>query len=300
MSGFFGGHPWSPYASPQQPRFVTSLFGPVVCLAAPGGQLLSLPAARRHLRCDDDDTTQDLSIQDWIIAAQEYCERAVDGQVSLLTASYSVPVLDWWYNRLSLPRAPHLSVDGIDYYDTAGVLQTLSPTIYTVQMAQARPATIYRAPNKSWPAYQADTPFPINIRFTSGCLSTYTVNPTTNVLTSTGRAFNTGERVRVSNLGGAVPAGLVVDTDYWTVATSGQTLQLSASPGGSAVDVTDAGSGLNQVGIVPNVVKQALLLLTSYWDQNREAALVDNRAASKEISFSVNELLALLGFGYYG
>ena len=54
-----------------------------------------------------------------------------------------------------------------------------------------------------------------------------------------------GMRVQVSSSGGAVPAGLVAATNYYVVGANAQagTCQLSATLGGAAINITDAGTG---------------------------------------------------------
>jgi hypothetical protein len=59
-----------------------------------------------------------------------------------------------------LPRAAPLQNDVttapvVQYYDTAGVLQTLASTSYVVDTT-SRPGRIVRAPSQSWPAVQSD------------------------------------------------------------------------------------------------------------------------------------------------
>ncbi|WP_018503092.1 hypothetical protein [Parafrankia discariae] len=70
---------------------------------------------------------------------------------------------------------------------------------------------------------------------------------TTDTLTSPGHGYSNGQRVTVlPGVGGAVPAGLTVGAHYWVINAATDTLQLSATQGGSAVDITAAGSGLVQ------------------------------------------------------
>lgn len=52
-----------------------------------------------------------------------------------------------------------------------------------------------------------------------------------------------GERVAFYNSGGALPAGLTAATVYYMVPTSGTCFKVSATLGGSVVDLTDTGTG---------------------------------------------------------
>jgi hypothetical protein len=67
-----------------------------------------------------------------------------------------------------------------------------------------------------------------------------TVVASTNVFTSLNHGLANGDTVHV--VGDAVPAGLSSTALYWVVGVSGSTFQLSATNGGSAVDVTADGS----------------------------------------------------------
>ncbi len=57
--------------------------------------------------------------------------------------------------------------------------------------------------------------------------------------------------LRLTNDGGALPAGYAVDTDYYVVNLDrdARTFQLSATSGGSAVNGTDAGTGTHTVAV---------------------------------------------------
>jgi len=55
---------------------------------------------------------------------------------------------------LSVPYPPLQAVSEIRYYDVAGVLTLLSPTIYTVDV-DSTPGRIALAPDQSWPDTQA-------------------------------------------------------------------------------------------------------------------------------------------------
>jgi|TARA_Y100000289_G_scaffold53749_1_gene55858 hypothetical protein len=69
-------------------------------------------------------------------------------------------------------------------------------------------------------------------------------------LTSNSHAFTNGDRVNITSTGGSVPGGLAAGTQYFVVGTTANTFQLSATEGGSAVNITDSGSGTIQVSHV--------------------------------------------------
>lgn len=78
------------------------------------------------------------------------------------------------------------------------------------------------------------------------------VDPDTDTLTITGHAYTAGMGpVRATNTGGALPAGLDVDTDYWIIVDDADTIRLASSHydarHGAAVDITDAGTGTHTI-----------------------------------------------------
>lgn len=68
------------------------------------------------------------------------------------------------------------------------------------------------------------------------------VDTSTDTLTSAGHGLSNGDRVKVRSEG-AVPAGLSEATTYYVVGATTNTLQLSLTSGGAAVNLTDAGYG---------------------------------------------------------
>ena len=73
------------------------------------------------------------------------------------------------------------------------------------------------------------------------------VDTATNSLTSNSHAFADGHRVFISSTGGSTPGGLDSGVLYFVVGSTTNTFQLSATEGGSPVNITDTGSGAIQV-----------------------------------------------------
>src|SRR5690348_8407106 len=78
------------------------------------------------------------------------------------------------------------------------------------------------------------------------------VNTGTEELTATAHGLNTGDRFRLRNIGGALPAAtpaLAQLTDYFAIRTGANTLKVATSSSdaaaGTAVNLTGAGSGTN-------------------------------------------------------
>ncbi|EFC78885.1 hypothetical protein FrEUN1fDRAFT_8000, partial [Parafrankia sp. EUN1f] len=66
---------------------------------------------------------------------------------------------------------------------------------------------------------------------------------TTDTLTCPGHGYSNGQRVTIlPGVSGAVPTGLTIGAIYWVINAATDTLQLSTTQGGSAVDITAAGA----------------------------------------------------------
>lgn len=74
----------------------------------------------------------------------------------------------------------------------------------------------------------------------------FTANATSNVITVTGHAFANDDRVYVFT-DDTLPAPLDTITTYYVVSSSGMTFKLSLTSGGSAIDITDAGTGVHYI-----------------------------------------------------
>lgn len=80
----------------------------------------------------------------------------------------------------------------------------------------------------------------------------FTAVGSTNIFTLTSHGFRTGIKVRVSNSGGALPAGLAAATDYYVIKIDADTFYLSetllgALNGNAIIDITTNGTGTNTV-----------------------------------------------------
>lgn len=69
----------------------------------------------------------------------------------------------------------------------------------------------------------------------------------TDRILSAGHGLADGTAVYIKNTGGALPGGLAADTLYYVVASTANTLKLSLTVGGAAVDITSDGTGTQQV-----------------------------------------------------
>ena len=259
--------------------------GPIELVTAPLGRVVSVAEAKTHYRVEVSD--DDGYIGDLIDSAQEYSQDLVEGARQWLPACYDLPLAEFPLDLMILPRPPLLAVKSISYYDTSGTSQTLSTSIYNVRTPWRAPGSIERAPLQIWPTVYFDKPYPITIRFWCGYGASITA-ATSDVITLTGRRVENNQVVRFVSTT-TLPAGLDAYTDYYVISASNATFKVSTTLGGSAVDITDTGTGSHFVTYPPKPVKQAVLMLVAHAYRNREPLLIGS--ISKELEFAVTSLL---------
>jgi len=81
------------------------------------------------------------------------------------------------------------------------------------------------------------------ITYTKKKSQTFTAVAANDTITSAAHALENGSIIQVSNSGGALPAGLSASTNYYVIDATTDTFKLSATYFGSAIDITDAGTG---------------------------------------------------------
>ncbi len=73
----------------------------------------------------------------------------------------------------------------------------------------------------------------------------FTAANATETFTSAAHGLSDGMCIQVKNSGGALPTGLSALTNYYVITATTNTFQLSATKAGSAVTISDDGSGTN-------------------------------------------------------
>ncbi len=81
----------------------------------------------------------------------------------------------------------------------------------------------------------------------------FTADDGTDTITLTAHGIAEGTALFVKNSGGALPGGLSASTRYYVINATANTFQLSAILGGSAIDITSAGTGTHYVS--QNIVR---------------------------------------------
>jgi hypothetical protein len=96
-----------------------------------------------------------------------------------------------------------------------------------------------------------------NLPTNNAATQTFTA-ATTDICTANGHGYKTGDRVRVTTSAADLPAGLEVDTTYYVIYLTANTFKLASSDAnataGTAVDITDAGSGTHSIVGYENVI----------------------------------------------
>lgn len=133
--------------------------------STPTFQAIDLTAFKQHARIDLAD--EDTLLLDYIQAATDYAEqyqqRAILSATWQTTYDYFPPCGVFYL----LP--PLSSVTSITYYDTAGVSQTLSASLYTVDTV-SEPGRVAIAPQQQWPS-TADRVGAVTVTHVSGYAS---------------------------------------------------------------------------------------------------------------------------------
>ena len=229
---------------------------------------------KNHQRVDIND--EDGVIDGYIAAARQALEVRYKFQACAATWRMRMDELQWYQDEsgvqyIPLPRGPLLNVSSVTYVDTTGVTQTWSSTNCTVDTDDNRLVLAYGA---NWPSLRNQVGG-LTINYRSGYVAPFTAT-TGDVLTIPATTYANTETVRLSNSGGTLPAGLSTLADYYVVGTTGQTIQLSTSSGGAAVDITDTGSGNNYVGELPYPIRVAISAMAAHLYENREPVNIGN------------------------
>lgn len=237
-------------------------------VTAPRALPVSLTEVKLQRRVESSDTAEDNLLTALMRAATDYAERATRRQ--LVLATYDAK-FDCFPASFSLPPSPLRKIASISYVDTAGDTQTLAGSVYTPLLDEL-PGAVRLAYSQSWPSIR-DIENAVTVRFRAGHLVPFTAEATSNLCTGYDHPFADTDQVFLSTTDGDLPAGLSTDTPYFVRDVSGNDFKLAATSGGSAIDITDAGTGTHFVGTLPGLVREGIHLLIGHWFENREDTL---------------------------
>lgn len=260
----------------------------------PACEPVSLAEAKLHLRVTDDD--QDAIISGLISAARIACETKTRQQ--LIHARWKL-VLDRFPMAgigtplpfaqdvqipgfaAILPHGPFVDMQSVTYLDMNGDMQVADPSIYTVNDAMM-PSHVSPRFGQIWPI-----PLPqvgaVQFTYDAGYASP---------ITFSGSAFSVngpvkwavGDVVQLSNSGGALPAPLVAKQPYAVLTASAGTYTL-ADMNGAPVVVTGTATGQSFIGVVPDGLRNWILIRAGSLYENREEVAILNRGKVEELPF---------------
>lgn len=241
--------------------------GNVTIRTGGGAEPVSLVEAKLQCRADADLTDEDSTITAMISAARVHVESVTNRAMVTQGFRATFPCFPC---KMAL-RAPARKVLSVTYMDTSGDSQTLAAADYDVDLSELS-GIVTRAYAATWPSTY-EHPAAVAVNFTAGYATQFTVDTATNILTAAGHPFADGDVVRAFNTGGGLPGALAARTDYYAIGVSGNTLQLSLTEGGAAIDITSAGTGTHFIGGPDDAawiaMRQAMLLMIGHWDKNR-------------------------------
>lgn len=251
-------------------------------IVSPRAEPVTVTEAKEHSRIDI--SADDGYVGGLLASARRYVEQYT--RRALVTQQREL-LLDCFPRCIELPVSPLQRVASIQYVDTQGATQTLSSVSYRVDTSSDVPR-IVPAYGYNWPSTQPVINA-VTVTYWAGYATPFTVDAGTDTLTAVNHPYANGDRVSLYNSGGDLPTGLDGIETYYAVGVSGNTLQLSTTEGGSAVDITNTGSGTHYAGIVPQELRHALMLTAAHWYEHREPVVVGMSVA--DVPLSVTALL---------
>lgn len=86
-----------------------------------------------------------------------------------------------------------------------------------------------------------------NFEISTQTIFPYTVNPTSDIFTTTTNFANDTQVSVFDTATGSFPSPLAINTTYFVVNSSGSSFQLSATSGGSPINITTTGTGAQYI-----------------------------------------------------
>ncbi len=240
------------------------------CLNQPSAEPIHLNEAKQQIRRIGDGS-EDSLIQAYISGARNAVEA--DTCRALCWQRWKL-ILDEYPDVIEGFKCPLIALESVTYQDFStptAVRLTVDSATYTVN--QSEPWRVTPAFTKFWlpPRPQHGS---VEITFTAGYLVPFSVDTSTETLTFTDYQPTNGDSFRLSNSGGQLPQPLDVTKTYYIVGASGSTCQLSLTLGGSAINITQPGTGTHFLGTLPGGIRLAMLkhIATSFADREGSEA----------------------------
>lgn len=139
-------------------------------ITAPASEPVSLALAKAHLRIDHD--AEDTLITGWVKAARELTElytgkRWITQSLRLTLSEWPIDCTSGIDGAIRLPVDPVSAITLFQYFDAAGVEQTLTSSDYQTWFDHG-PPLVCPAIGERWPDLQSGKVAPIKLEFTAG------------------------------------------------------------------------------------------------------------------------------------
>lgn len=208
----------------------------------------------------------DAHVQGLIAIATEEAERATGVYTHFITVKQTLSCFP--AGMITLLKYPFAKIESIQYYDADNTLQTWAASNYRVY-SHNLDAEIEEI--NGWPTIY-DRQDAIQITYVLGSATVATPDADNDNFTISGHPFSDGDEVIVyTSDEGAVPTGLTARKVYYVVGSTTDTIQLSATNGGAAIDIADVGSGVVYIGFqeVSRRQKAAIKMILAGLDNYR-------------------------------
>lgn len=180
-------------------------FDRTTLVTAPTEPVLDLDTVKRHLGVGHNDDDDLISL--YLDAATAAVEGPTGIGIPLRSATYRLTLDAFPCDSITIPLRPVTAVTSVQFKDTSGVTQTLTPTAYVADFAMG---TVSRAIGGSWPP-TAPLPGSVTITFTAG-FATIPADLQAAVLLLVGHYYRNREAV-VGTEGSVTPMALPMGSE---------------------------------------------------------------------------------------
>lgn len=221
---------------------------------------ITLAEAKSHLNITDGNS--DGLTKDFITVAREYVENIKS--IALTTRTKELFLDRFPGGDILIYDSPVQSIFSITYVDSDGDTQTVAAADYSLDKF-SDPVRIENL--TGWPGSKSQNNA-VTVKYVSGYNHRFTATAA-DVITDTAHGFDNGHKVQVKS-STTLPGGLSVDTDYYIISSTTDTYELSVESGGTKVDITDTGTGVHEIDLVPFTYKETVGMATAELYRNRE------------------------------
>ena len=223
-------------------------------IGVPAFEPVTLTEAKNFLRVDG--TDDDALITDMITVARSILEDKLGIVIvrgifeKVLDCFPDNRIIELWHNPLQ-------SVNHIKYIDTDGTTQTWSASNYNLD-THREPARIQLAKDTNYPDTD-DIANAVKVRYYSGHVTPFTA-ATSDTITVVAHGLEDDDIITTNSLG-TLPSGLSSGVNYYVINKTANTFELSTESGGTAVDITDIGTGTHYFNDIDERFRQYILRL---------------------------------------